>query len=122
MNIEIGKKYVINKTSVEVLAYNSDNEVLLVKETDGNLVFVLGNFIVKDSNIISTNQISYTVNETEMSECIKDYLKDNLKNYGEAILNTELKSLIVKGIQQKYYKIYTQLAEVVAEWYMGYTA
>jgi hypothetical protein len=112
MNIEIGKKYFMNGESVETLAYNTDKEVLMVKETDGNLMFVLGNFNVKDSNIISSDRMSYTITEKEMLDCINYYLSNN--DMGGAVTA----EVVVKAVRNKYYQIPTYLAEVVAEWYM----
>ena len=108
MNINIGTKYLMNGKAVEALAYNKEKEVLLVKETDDNLMFVLGQFDVKDSNIISTNRVSYTITETEMLNCVESY----------DVYNNATKEMVVKAIRKTYYQIPTYLAEVVAEWYM----
>ena len=112
MNIEIGKKYLVNGEYVEVLAYNKEKEVLLVKETDGNLMFILGNFDVKDSTIICSNRMSYTVTETEMLNCINSYLADDEMN------KTFTADAVVKAVRNTYYQMPTYIAEVVAEWYM----
>lgn len=112
MNIEIGKKYFINGESVEVLVCNTDKEVLMVKETDGNLMFVVGGFNVKDNNITNNNRLSYTVTETEMLDCINSYIADNYMD------NAVTVDTVVKAVKNKYYQIPTYLAEVVAEWYM----
>jgi homogentisate 1,2-dioxygenase len=111
MNIEVGKKYTMNNETVEVLAYNQDKEVLLVKETDGNLMFVLGSFDVKDSNIYSKHRMGYTVTEKEVLDCINSYIVDNNV---EAVTD----EVVVKAVRGTFYKIPTQLAEVIAEWYM----
>ena len=112
MNIEIGTRYFINNERVMALAYNQDKEVLMVKETDGNLMFVLGKFNVKDSKIISSNRMSYAVTETEMLDCINSYIADNYMD------NAVTVDTVVKAVKNKYYQIPTYLAEVVAEWYM----
>ena len=111
MNIEIGKTYVMNNEAVEVLAYNEKNEILLVKENDENLVFILGDFNVKDGVIFSNNRVNYTVTATEILNCINKYVAN-----GDA--KSTIAEVIVKAIRNTYYKIPTQLAEVVAEWYM----
>jgi hypothetical protein len=112
MNIEIGKRYFINGESVEVLVCNTDKEVLMVKETDGNLMFVVGSFNVKDDNITNNNRLSYTVTETEMLDCINSYLADGDMDSAVTV------DAVVKAVRNKYYQIPTYLAEVVAEWYM----
>ena len=112
MNIEIGKKYFINGESVEVLVCNTDKEVLMIKESDGNLMFVVGSFNVKDGNITNNNRLSYTVTETEMLDCINSYLADGDMD------STVTVDAVVKAVRNKYYQIPTYLAEVVAEWYM----
>lgn len=112
MNIEIGKKYLLNGENVEVLACNKDKEVAMVKEADGNLMFILGNFDVKDSTIICNNRISYTVTETEMLDCINSYLADGEMD------KTFTADAVVKAIRNTYYQMPTYIAEVVAEWYM----
>lgn len=112
MNIEIGKRYFMNGERVEALVCNEGKEVLLVKETDGNLMFILGSFNVKDGNIISSNRMSYTVTETEMLDCINSYLADN---NSDSVVTADA---VVKAVRNKYYTIPAYLAEVVAEWYM----
>ena len=113
MNIEIGKKYLVNGEYVEVLAHNEGKEVMMVKEADGNLMFILGNFDVKDSTIICSNRMSYTVTEKEMLDCINYYFADsNMDN------TSPVDSIIVKAIRNTYYQMPTYIAEVVAEWYM----
>ena len=112
MNIEIGKRYFINGESVEVLVCNTDKEVLMVKETDGNLMFVMGSFNVKDSKIISSNRMSYTVTETEMLDRINSYLADGDMD------STVTVDAVVKAVRNTYYQIPTYVAEVIAEWYM----
>ena len=112
MNIEIGAKYLLNGESVEVLAYNSSKEVLMVKEADGNLLFVLGQFNVKDGTIICKDIMSYTITDTEILNCINSYLADG--DMDKAITAEE----VVKAVRKIYYQIPTYLAEVVAEWYV----
>lgn len=112
MNIEIGKRYFLNNERVMALAYNEDKEVLMVKETDGNLMFVLGNFNVKDGNIISSDRMSYTVTETEMLKCINSYLADGDI---DSVITVDA---VVKAVRNTYYQIPTYVAEVIAEWYM----
>ena len=112
MNIEIGKKYLINGESVEALVCNTDKEVLMVKEADGNLMFVVGSFNVKDGNITNNNRLSYTVTETEMLDCINSYLADDDMD------NTVTVDAVVKAVRNTYYQIPTYLAEIIAEWYM----
>ena len=112
MNIEIGKRYFVNGESVEVLVFNANKEVLMVKEADGNLMFVVGSFNVKDDNITNNNRLSYTVTETEMLDCINSYLADNNMN------STVTVDAVVKAVRNTYYQIPTYLAEVIAEWYM----
>ena len=110
MNIEIGKRYFVNKEMVVTLAYNQEKEVLLVKETDGNLLFILGEFAVNNSNIISINRMSYTVTEAEMLDCINTYItNNNVETTMETVAN---------AVRNTYYQIPRYLAEVVAEWYM----
>ena len=112
MNIEIGKRYFVNGESVEVLVFNANKEVLMVKEADGNLMFVVGSFNVKDDNITNNNRLSYTVTETEMLDCINSYLADNNMN------STVTVDAVVKAVRNTYDQIPTYLAEVIAEWYM----
>ena len=112
MNIEIGTKYLINGESVEVLACNQDKEVLMVKEADGNLLFVLGQFNVKDSTIICKDIMSYTITDTEVLNCINSYLADGDM---DDVITAEV---VVKAVRNTYYQIPTCLAEVVAEWYV----
>lgn len=112
MNIEIGKKYLVNGEYVEALAYNEGKEVVMVKETDGNLMFVLGSFDIKDNKIISNNRMSYTVTETEILDCINSYLTDN------GIDSPTTIDMVVKAVRNTYYQIPTYIAEVIAEWYM----
>lgn len=111
MNIKLGKRYLLNDVKVVALAYNIENGVLMVKETDGNLIFVLGNFTVDDDKLIVKNTTSFTVTDSKMLDCINSYLTEN---------NTEkiTTSIIVTAIRNTYYKIPTRIAEVIAEWYI----
>lgn len=109
--IEVGKKYVLHDTEVVVLAYLPENEVLMVKETDGNLFFILDDFVVTSGKIITKNTMSFTVTEKEMLDCIKSYLTDN------AVENAT-KDIVVIAIRNTHYKIPTKIAEVIAEWYL----
>ena len=112
MNIEIGANYLINGVNVEALVYNQSKEVLMVKETDGNLMFILGQFNVKDSTILCKDIMSYTITDTEVLNCINSYLA-NCDKDSEFTAET-----VVKAIRNTYYQIPTYIAEVVAEWYM----
>lgn len=112
MSIEIGKKYFIDGETVEALAYNENKEALLVKEIDGNLVFVLGKFIIKDDDIVCHNRMGFAVNDVEMIDCIDSYFSDN----GDTVITKEK---VVDAIRNTYYKIPTYLAELIADWYMA---
>lgn len=112
MNIEIGKKYLIDGETVEALAYNENKEALLVKEVDGNLVFVLGKFIIKNDDIICHNRMGFTVSDIEMLDYINTYFSDNVDT-------AVTKENVVKAIRNTYYKIPTYLAELVADWYIA---
>lgn len=109
--IEVGKRYSLHNTSVVALAYIPENEVLMVKEPDGNLFFILDGFVVTNDKIIAKNSISFTITEREMLDCIGDYIVEN---------KTEkvTKDIIVTAIRNTYYKIPTKIAEVIAEWYI----
>ena len=109
--IEIGKRYFLHDTRVVALAYLPENEVLMVKETDGNLFFILDDFIVEDGKLIAKNTMSFTVTEREMLDCIGNYIIEN---------NVEkvTKDIVVTAIRNTYYKIPTKIAEVIAEWYI----
>jgi hypothetical protein len=109
--IEIGKKYFMHDTTVVALAYLPENGVLMVKETDGNLFFVLDEFTVVNEKLISKNAMSFTVTEKEMLDCINSYITANS-------VEKVTKDIVVTAIRNTYYKIPTKIAEVVAEWYL----
>ena len=109
--IEVGKRYCLHDTRVVALAYIPENEVLMVKEPDGNLFFILDDFVATDSKIIAKNSISFTVTEKEMINCIGDYIVGNK-------VEKATKDIIVTAIRNTYYKIPTKIAEVIAEWYI----
>ena len=109
--IEIGKKYILHDTEVVALAHLSENEVLMVKEPDGNLFFVLDDFVVTNDKIISKNSMSFTVTEKEVLDCINNYI-------AESNITTATNDIIVTAIRNTYYKIPTKIAEVIAEWYL----
>ena len=109
--IEIGKRYVLHDTEVVALAYIPENEVLMVKEPDGNLFFVLDNFVVAGDKIITKNTMSFTVTEKEMLNCINSYIAENT-------VEKITKEIVVTAIRDTHYKIPTKIAEVIAEWYL----
>jgi len=109
--IEVGKKYFMHDTRVVALAYIPENEVLMVKETDGNLFFILDDFVVANGKLITKNSMSFTVTEKEMLNCINTYL-------AESTVEEVTKDIVVTAIRNTYYKIPTKIAEVVAEWYI----
>ena len=110
MNIEIGSKWSVDNETVEVLACK--DEVIMVKENDGNLVFILGGLTSNKNGfgVVSHNKMSYTVTDTEMLNCINTYFADS-----EELVSAET---VVKAVRNTYYKIPTKIAEVIAEWYM----
>ena len=109
--IEMNKKYCMHNSEVVALAYLPENEVLMVKEPDGNLFFVLDDFVVVGNKITTKNTVSFTVTENEITNCINSYLSTNN-------ITTATNDIIVTAIRNTYYKIPTQIAEVVAEWFM----
>ena len=109
--IEIGKKYFLHDTRVVALAYIPENGVLMVKETDGNLFFILDDFAVTDGKLMAKNTMSFTVTEKEMLDCINKYIAENN-------IEKTNKDIVVTAIRNTYYKIPTKIAEVVAEWYL----
>lgn len=109
--IEIGKEYFMHDTTVVALAYLPENEVLMVKEPDGNLFFILDDFIVMNDKIIAKNSISFTVTENEIIDCINSYITQN-------DVEKVTKDIVITAIRNTYYKIPTKIAEVVAEWYL----
>lgn len=109
--IEVGKKYILHDTEVVALAYLPENEVLMVKETDGNLFFVLDDFVAINDKIITKNTMSFTVTEREMLDCIISYIKENT-------IEKATRDIVVTAIRNTYYKIPTKIAEVIAEWFL----
>jgi hypothetical protein len=118
--LDFAKKYFVNTVECKPMFYNKEKEVLMVREDDGNLMFIIGRFKVDNNTIVCANSIGYTVSETELIDCIKNYLKNKLleETAEKIISNNTLKSYIINGVQYKYYKIPTHIAEVIAEWYM----
>ena len=109
--IEIGKKYILHDTEVVALAHLPENEVLMVKEPDGNLFFVLDDFVVLTDKIASKNSMSFTVTEKEVLDCINSYIAENT-------IEKVTRDIVVTAIRNTYYKIPTKIAEVIAEWYL----
>ena len=109
--IYFDKKYFVNGVECQPLIYNKDKGVLMLKDNNGTFSFIISDFRIKENTIICTNQISYTVKDYEIEECIKAYL-DKHKNTVGTING------IASAIREKYYKIPTYLAEVIAEWSM----
>lgn len=108
--LNFNRKYLINGIECQPLFYDKDKEIFMLKEDDGNLSFILGDFKVEGDKIIGINKIGYTVNEKEMLEYIDNNISKDNKNI------TDIN--IIDIIQKKYYSIPTTIAKVIAEWYM----
>jgi hypothetical protein len=80
-----------------------------VRENDGHLSFIIGDYQIKKNNILATEVIAFAVSDTEMRDYINGY------RIAEPLSSTD----IVKIIHKRYYKIPTCLAEVIASWYMS---
>lgn len=113
-NIEIGRKYHIGDIECEAVVYNKDKEVLMLREQDGNISFVLGDFVVKGNEIDYKTIRSYMVKNNEFIDCIN-------KGMAGAVVSSITVANVIKDITEvlhdKYYKIPSYLLEVVAEWY-----
>ena len=107
--IKIGRKYELNGVECEVLAKNNNGNVVLVKENDGHLTFIIGDFKVKQNSILATEVMGFAISDTEMRDYLNEY------RVVEPLNSTD----IAKIIRKRYYKIPTCLAEVVANWYMS---
>lgn len=108
--IKIGRKYELNGVECKALATNNNGNVVLVRENDGHLAFVIGDFQIKQHNILATEVMGFSISDTEM----RDYLNERCA-IAEPIDSTD----VAKIIRKRYYKIPTCLAEVVASWYMS---
>lgn len=109
--IKVGRKYTLNGVECEALTISNDGDVALVRENDGNLAFVIGGSKGKNNNIVAAEVIGFTVSDTEMVE----YLNTHCINLTGSLDS----SVIAQIIRNKYYKIPTYLAEVIAIWYMA---
>ena len=107
--LNFNRKYLINGIECQPLFYDKDKEIFMLKEDDGNLSFILGDFKVKGDKIICRSKISYTVSEKEMLDCINSSLAED-----KSVVTVEM---VVNAIQSKYNKIPTTIAEVIADWY-----
>ena len=107
--LKFGKKYFVNNIKCEPLYYSKDKEVLMLREYDGNLSFIFGDFKVQNDKIVCTNKVSYTISEKEMLDCINSNLAED-----KSVVTVER---VVNAIQNKYYKIPTTIARVIAEYY-----
>ena len=107
--LEFGKKYLIGNIECELLYYDRAKEILMLKENDGILSFIVEDFKVKGDKIICRSKISYTVSEKEMLDCINSSLAED-----KSVFTVEM---VVNAIQSKYNKIPTTIAEVIAGWY-----
>ena len=108
--IKIGRKYFMNGTEVEALAYKTENEVLMVRDNEGYLDFIVGDFKTVDDNLVTRNTVGYMVTDKEML----DYINNDISK-----IKAHSKDDVIKAIRNKYYKIPRKIAEVVAEWYLG---
>ena len=108
--IKIGRKYFMNGTEVETLAYKTENEVLMVRDNEGYLDFIVGDFKTVDDNLVTRNTVGYMVTDKEMLDCINNDISK---------IKSHSKDDVIKAIRNKYYKIPSKVAEVVAEWYLG---
>ena len=113
--IEIGTSYRIGDVDCVAKAYNKEKEVLLVKESDGGMTFVLGDFFVKDNEINYKMAQNYAVKDFEFVGQIHNEMANVVvaDDYPKANLIKD----ITNALKKKYFKIPSYLLEVVAEWY-----
>ena len=114
--IKIGNQYYNaeeNDIKYEILFYDKKKKVLMVKDTQDNIVnFIIGKFKVKDNRLDYDTSMSYTVSDKEFLDCINTYFAQN-KDISVS------QDLVATAIRRKYYKIPLHLATVVADWYMA---
>lgn len=113
--IVIGMSYRIGDVECVAKAYNKEKEVLLVRESDGGMTFILGDFFVKDDEINYKMAQNYTVKDVEFVEQIRNEMADVVvtDDYPKANLIKD----ITNALKKKYFKIPSYLLEVVAEAY-----
>lgn len=113
--IEIGMSYRIGDVDCVAKVYNKDKEVLLVRESDGGMTFVLGDFIVKDGEICYKMAQNYSVKDVDFVNQIRTEMA------GVIVANDYPMENLIKDIagalKKKYFKIPSYLLEVVAEAY-----
>ena len=113
--IEIGMSYRIGDVDCVAEVYNKEKEVLLVRESDGGMTFVLGDFIVKDGEIRYKMAQNYSVKDVDFVNQIRTEMA------GVIVANDyPMKNLIkdiAEALKKKYFKIPSYLLEVVAEAY-----
>ena len=113
--VVIGKQYGDNDekdVQYETLFLDRVKNVLMVKDIKDNIVsFILGNCKVKHNNLAYDNIMTFSLTDTELVNCINECMvRLNKATIG--------KGDIIRGIRDKYYKIPSHLAEVIAEWYL----
>ena len=107
--IEIGKEYYVNDIKCKAVAYYEEKKVLVLKEEDGNIIFISDGFTVKDKNIICVRTYSYMVTDKEFFNCINT----NLKTFKGIPTQKDM----VNILRSRYYKIPSVLLEAVVSWY-----
>ena len=109
--IKSGKNYLIDGVECIALIDNGEN-ISLVKDKNDILVFLLGDYEVNDeNNIVKTqNKISYSITKKDMF----NYIDSRVKN-DETLLQKER---IASIIREKFYKIPTVFARIIAELYL----
>ena len=113
--IEIGKIYYIGDVLCVAEVYNEAKEVLMVRDSNGNITFILGDFRIDKSNIIYSMEQTYSVKDI-------DFIRQIEAEMGAVVIAEDypinnLITDIAKALHKKYIKIPTYLLEVVAEWY-----
>lgn len=107
--IEIGKEYCVNDIECKAVAYNKEKKVLVLKEKDGNIIFISNGFVVKDKNIICNRTYSYMVTDKEFFDCINT----NLKTFKGIPTQKDM----INILRSRYYKIPSVLLEAIVSWY-----